>query len=139
MVIFFLKKVCIQIGFGVTTPAKLNFRKLLLQYVEYCENQNLMPKLTQKHISGAGYPVTGPLKHFVKDRVMLLGDAVGFVNPLNGEGIHYAMFSGDIASEIIMQALVKNDFSEEFLQQYQDTCMKEFGNYLSKCGEIARK
>ena len=77
MVIFFLKKVCIQIGFGVTTPAKLNFRKLLLQYVEYCENQNLMPKLTQKHISGAGYPVTGPLKHFVKDRVMLLGDARG--------------------------------------------------------------
>ena len=60
----------------------------------------------------------------------------GFVNPLNGEGIHYAMFSGDIASEIIMQALVKNDFSEQFLQQYQDTCMKEFGNYLSKCAKL---
>ena len=40
--------------------------------------------------------------------LLLVGDAVGIVNPFNGEGIAYAMESGEIAAELVTEALVKD-------------------------------
>ena len=40
--------------------------------------------------------------------MLLVGDAAGAVNPFNGEGIAYAMESGEIAAELIHEALVKD-------------------------------
>ena len=39
--------------------------------------------------------------------VLLVGDAGGMVNPFNGEGIAYAMESGELAAEVIAQALAR--------------------------------
>jgi hypothetical protein len=41
--------------------------------------------------------------HYFKG-VLLVGDAGGLVNPFNGEGIAYAMESGQIAADVIVQA-----------------------------------
>jgi flavin-dependent dehydrogenase len=37
-----------------------------------------------------------------------VGDAAGMVNPFNGEGIAYAMEAGEIAAELIHDALVSD-------------------------------
>ena len=37
--------------------------------------------------------------------LMLVGDAGGMVNPFNGEGIAYAMESGRLAADVLVQAL----------------------------------
>ena len=37
--------------------------------------------------------------------VLLVGDSAGMVNPFNGEGIAYAMESGEMAAEVCVQAL----------------------------------
>lgn len=47
-------------------------------------------------------PVGGPLKRTVVDRVLLTGDAGGFVNGFSAEGIYYAMVSGDLAARAIL-------------------------------------
>jgi flavin-dependent dehydrogenase len=39
--------------------------------------------------------------------VLLVGDCGGMVNPFNGEGIAYAMESGELAAEIAVQALAR--------------------------------
>ena len=39
--------------------------------------------------------------------LLLVGDSGGMVNPFNGEGIAYAMESGELAAEIIAQALAR--------------------------------
>ena len=39
--------------------------------------------------------------------LLLVGDAGGMVNPFNGEGIPYAMESGQLAAEIAVQALAR--------------------------------
>jgi len=40
--------------------------------------------------------------------MLVVGDAAGLVNPFNGEGIAYAMESGELAGELIHEALVKD-------------------------------
>jgi flavin-dependent dehydrogenase len=40
--------------------------------------------------------------------MLVVGDAAGLVNPFNGEGIAYAMESGELAAELIHDALVRD-------------------------------
>ena len=46
-------------------------------------------------------PVGGPLRHAGRGRVLLAGDAGGFVNGFTAEGIYYAMVSGDLAARAV--------------------------------------
>jgi geranylgeranyl reductase family protein len=46
-------------------------------------------------------PVGGPLRRPGRGRVLLAGDAGGFVNGFTAEGIYYAMVSGDLAARSI--------------------------------------
>jgi len=49
-------------------------------------------------------PVGGPLRKPGRGRVLLAGDAGGFVNAFTAEGIFYAMVSGDVAAATILQS-----------------------------------
>ena len=49
-------------------------------------------------------PIGGPLKKTAAGRVLLAGDAGGFVNGFSAEGIYYAMVTGDLAAESILAA-----------------------------------
>jgi geranylgeranyl reductase family protein len=52
---------------------------------------------------------------------LLVGDAAGHVDPINGEGITYALWSAELASRAIGQDNILN---------YQDLWRKEYGNRL---------
>lgn len=52
-------------------------------------------------------------------RVMLVGDAAGLINPLNGEGIQTALCSGRWAGEIAIPCLADDDLSACALAPYQ--------------------
>jgi geranylgeranyl reductase family protein len=49
-------------------------------------------------------PIGGPLRRPGRGRVLLAGDAGGFVNGFTAEGIYYAMVSGDLAARTIAAA-----------------------------------
>ncbi len=49
-------------------------------------------------------PVGGPLRRPGRGRVLLAGDAGGFVNAFTAEGIYYAMVSGDLAARVVVEA-----------------------------------
>ena len=53
------------------------------------------------------------------ERVLLVGDAGGFVDPINGEGIHTALESGCIAAAVADDALRACDLSAAFLARYE--------------------
>jgi len=63
----------------------------------------------------------------VGDRVMLAGDAAGFAEPFFGEGIYYAILSGQIAAKVAANACQREEFDREFLQRYELECMERFG------------
>ncbi len=72
------------------------------------------------------------------NRVMLVGDAAGFVDPFLGEGIYYAIASGIIAGEIATEAIKNNDCSADFLKEYEKRCDKEFNNDLRFAFKFAK-
>jgi geranylgeranyl reductase family protein len=47
-------------------------------------------------------PVGGPLKTTAAGRVLLAGDAGGFVNGFSAEGIYYAMVTGELAASAVL-------------------------------------
>jgi flavin-dependent dehydrogenase len=56
---------------------------------------------SRAHFTPFLIPVGGPLVRTMTDRVLLAGDAGGFVNGITAEGIYYAMVSGDLAAGAI--------------------------------------
>jgi hypothetical protein len=54
----------------------------------------------------------------VSDRVMLIGDAASLINPLNGEGIQYALLSARWAAETLAPCLREDDFSARALAPF---------------------
>lgn len=54
------------------------------------------------------------------DGVVVVGDAAGFVNPLNREGVNLAMLSGRLAAKAIVEATAREDFSAATLSRYRE-------------------
>ena len=72
---------------------------------------------------------------------MLLGDAAGLIDPFTGEGIGNALYSARIAMNIIKEALQSNNFSGEFLAEYDKRLWAAIGDELkvsSKLQKIGR-
>jgi geranylgeranyl reductase family protein len=61
--------------------------------------------------------------------LMLVGDAGGVVNPFNGEGIAYAMETGELAAEVANQALRRSD--ERVFARYPAELKARYGGYYT--------
>jgi geranylgeranyl reductase family protein len=64
-------------------------------------------------------PISGPLARTHGDRVLLAGDAGGFVNALTAEGIYYAMVSGELAARAAVQGQL-NGYERAWKQEIGD-------------------
>lgn len=62
---------------------------------------------------GGVIPVSPRRDGFVRNRVLLVGDAAGLADPLTGEGIYGALTSGFLAAE----ALQKGRFQEQYVKE----------------------
>jgi geranylgeranyl reductase family protein len=82
-------------------------------------------------ILGAALPMGfNRVPHYTRG-VMLVGDSGGMVNPMNGEGIAYAMESGELAAEVAVQALARAAGAdrERALRAYPAELKVRFGGY----------
>jgi len=68
-----------------------------------------------------------PIAKSYGDNFLIIGDAAGFIDPLTGEGIQYAMESAKYACDVIVDALNTGDLSSSFLKQYQDKWYSDWG------------
>jgi hypothetical protein len=64
----------------------------------------------------------------VTNHAILVGDAAGFVDPMMGEGIAYAMKSGVFAARVAAKAAERGRYDEAFLSEYDTLCHKAFGS-----------
>jgi flavin-dependent dehydrogenase len=84
-------------------------------------------------IRGAALPMGFNRQPHYRDGVLLVGDAGGAVNPFNGEGIAYAMESGELAADVIAQALREPEGArrEKALSAYPTRMKTTYGGYYT--------
>jgi menaquinone-9 beta-reductase len=98
-----------------------NLREMLLRLI--AEDASVASRLRGARMRGRvlGHPLTtyNPRLPLIGDRVMLLGDAAGLINPLNGEGIQYALHSARWAAGIAADRLASDQLDAGSLEAYQ--------------------
>jgi flavin-dependent dehydrogenase len=72
------------------------------------------------------------------ERLLIVGDAAGQIDPLTGEGIHHAMDGGQLAAQTLAEGLAVGDLSQRFLARYQRRWMKAFGRDFFWSRQMAR-
>jgi len=88
----------------------------------------------RKHFTPSLIPVGGPLPAPARGRVLLAGDAGGFVNGVTAEGIYYAMVSGDLAAK----AVLGPGGVSTVARRYRRACDYEIGAELRDSVRIQR-
>lgn len=97
----FPKQQSVTIGVGGLHAQNPDMKEKLLSYGKLLNTQDL-PKLKGHHLPFGYYrtvPGRGP--------VLLAGDAAGLVDPITGEGIAYALKSGELAARAAQQAIAE--------------------------------
>jgi geranylgeranyl reductase family protein len=106
----FPKTAHVNVGIGYVLPyfkARVDLKPydLQQQFVSDLRARGLMAGESQRgHFTPFLIPIGGPLKKTAAGRVLLAGDAGGFVNGFSAEGIYYAMVTGDLAARSILAA-----------------------------------
>lgn len=108
----FPKETHLSIGVLTMRCGSVNLNEHLRAYLRLL---NVAPALRMER-HGSLIPVTTRRAPFASDRVLLVGDAAGFVDPLTGEGITFAIRSGQIAAA----ALLKGNLHPETVARTYD-------------------
>jgi len=127
----------VNVGLGVLNSSvafgKTNYRQLLLDWLGSTPDDWGMndPANADGPIMGAALPMGFNRVPHYTGGVLLVGDSGGMVNPFNGEGIAYAMESGELAAEIAVDALHRPSAAsrERALQRYPSELRARYGGY----------
>ncbi|UCE36059.1 MAG: NAD(P)/FAD-dependent oxidoreductase [Thermoplasmata archaeon] len=129
----FAKQNALNIGYGAfwNEMKKVNIKDQFSKYIALLRKEGLVPEyLHLKNPKGALIPLRGAIKTTYSDGMLLLGDAAGFVSPVGGDGIYYAMCSGKMAAEVVKEAVERDDFGKKTLSRYQENWYREWGKDL---------
>ena len=106
----FPKREHVNVGIGYVLPyfkARIDLAPYDLQqtFVGDLRGRGLISGESQRrHFTPFLIPIGGPLRRTAAGRVLLAGDAGGFVNGFSAEGIYYAMVTGDLAAGAVLAA-----------------------------------
>jgi geranylgeranyl reductase family protein len=127
-----------NVGLGILNTSdafgKTDYRAMLERWcASMPEEWGFLPENATGPIRGAALPMGFNRKPHYADGALLVGDAGGMVNPMNGEGIAYAMESGRLAAEIVAQALAEPEGPrrERVLDSYPKVLDETYGGYYT--------
>ena len=125
-----------NVGLGILSNQikknKINLKKTLQKIL------NEHPVIKQRFINahpidemrGWGLPLGSNRKKLSGERFLLIGDAGSLIDPLTGEGVGNALQSAHVAAKIIERALIAEDFSEDYLIDYDRLLYDELKDEL---------
>ncbi|NIG52337.1 geranylgeranyl reductase family protein [Chitinophaga sp. Cy-1792] len=111
---------------------KVNLKKLMLDTIatDPVMKERFGDASLVGSIDGYGLPLGSKKRKLQGERYMLAGDAAYLIDPFTGEGIGNALYSGTIAANQAAAAIKANDFSDNFLQTYNDEIYRILGPEL---------
>jgi geranylgeranyl reductase family protein len=106
-----------KIGLGTSRPAAakelerfINDHPVMKARCEGAEN---------RRTTAGRIPTTGPVKKTYTDRLLITGDVAGQTKPTTGGGVILGGIAAQIAGDVAVKAVNKNQFDSKFLKSYQ--------------------
>jgi menaquinone-9 beta-reductase len=132
--IFPLDDGVVNVGAGLLNTFK-RFKEVSARKVMDVFLRQLPPEWGINEGSAVGPLLSGPIPMGINRRplaapgLLLVGDAAGVTNPFNGEGIAYAMETGELAAELIADAVARD--RPAVAQMYPVLVKRRYGRYFN--------
>jgi digeranylgeranylglycerophospholipid reductase len=131
----------VRLGVGVLHPDNDDDARAYLDRI-----MRDIPQLAQ-YFKGASpleyhtglFPSENYLQRFSRHGLLLAGDAGGHGSTLVGEGIRFAIYSGQMAGEVAAEAVKASDTSAEFLSRFDKCWHARFGRDMDIAYMINRR
>jgi geranylgeranyl reductase family protein len=127
-----------NVGLGLlntsTAFGHTDYRSLLKRWLRSMpEEWGYVEENRTEPVRGAALPMGFNRTPHYHRGLLLAGDAAGMVNPFNGEGIAYAMESGEILARVVAQALARptRAETERVLRGYPEALQDAYGGYYA--------
>lgn len=127
-----------NVGLGLLNTSKafqsVDYRGMLKRWcAQMPEDWQFGEEHATSKIRGAALPMGFNRQPHYTRGMLLVGDAGGMINPFNGEGIDYALESGRLAADIMVQALARRTPAqrERTLYEYPRILKDEHGGYFT--------
>lgn len=123
----------VNVGIGLLSTFRdyksVNTTNLMNEWlVTAPEHWGLDPEGAIGPVVGGRLPMAGSISPKVGPNWVAVGDAAGFINPFNGEGIDYAYETGRLAAELIAESIATGDGLA--LARYPHLLDAEYGLYF---------
>jgi geranylgeranyl reductase family protein len=127
-----------NVGLGMLNTSdafgKTDYRELLKRWLRSMpEEWGYVEENRTEPVRGAALPMGFNRTPQYHKGLLLAGDAAGMVNPFNGEGIAYAMESGELLARVVAQALARptRAETERVLRSYPQELQAAYGRYYT--------
>ncbi len=125
-----------NVGLGmrsdIIAKKQVNLKESLADII--ANHPKIAPRFAEAELEGKvigyGLPLGSKKRVISGEGYMLVGDAGHLVDPLTGEGVGNAFYSGFIAAEQAQACLRANDFSAAFLQAYDVRVARVLGSEM---------
>ncbi|NET33631.1 MAG: geranylgeranyl reductase family protein [Cyanothece sp. SIO1E1] len=125
-----------NVGLGmrsdIVAKKQVNLKESLAEII--ANHPKIAPRFAEAELEGKvigyGLPLGSKKRVISGDGYMLVGDAGHLVDPMTGEGIGNAFYSGFIAAEQAQACLKEKNFSAEFLQAYDVRVARVLGSEM---------
>jgi len=124
----------VNVGIGLLSTTErwkgLNTTKLLEQFVDFApKSWCISPSTACSVPTGGRLPMGLAVGPRVGGDFVMTGDAIGAINPFNGEGIAYGYETGRFAADTIANVLERPD--RYTLEAYEQRLQSEYGRYYA--------
>jgi len=127
-----------NVGLGILNTSKafqqVDYKDILKRWLDQTPQEwGFRDENRVGRVGSAALPMAFNRKPHYTRGVLLAGDSGGMVNPFNGEGIDYAMESGHIAAQTVVQALAmpEGPVRERVLHGYAAELEATYGGYFT--------
>jgi geranylgeranyl reductase family protein len=127
-----------NVGLGMLNTSdafgKTDYRDLLKRWLKSMPDEwGFVEENRTEPVRGAALPMGFNRTPHYHRGLLLAGDAAGMVNPFNGEGIAYAMESGQLLARVVAQALARptRAETERVLRTYPEELQAAYGRYYT--------
>ena len=128
----------VNVGVGTLAtekrPADINLRQLITHYTDQQrETWKLSGEIRDPW--SALLPMGGAVSGVAGPNWMLIGDAAGCVNPLNGEGIDYGLETGHLAAQVLADTIPNSRM--DYTTQWAPILQTRYGTAFSIARRLA--